>query len=199
MIESKRRMRFGRGEACKTGDLLGRSDSRKKDLCAEEDVVEIAGSNEVFAKEQTDKNMHLDFSRFPLKTSRYEYPRLGRVPATYYRSKIVDMSIREKNDKVILDVKYDLVDSYGRVYYIVQSYPADSQPYHRFAEALAAAGISKNANADAGLGVEEIIEIDYISKNSDLGSIVNRRPYITSSANDKDEDDEDDVLLDDDD
>lgn len=197
MIESKRRMHLGRGEACKTGNLLGRSNSRIKDLLAEEAAVEAAESTEVTYKELTDKNAHLDFSRFPLKTSKYEHPRIGRVPATYYHSKIVDMSIREKNEKVILDVKYDLVDSYGRVYYIVQSYPAGSQHFHRFAEALTAAGVSKDANADAGIGVEEIIEIDYISKNSDLGSIVNRKPYTTPSANDEDEE-EDDLQLDDD-
>jgi hypothetical protein len=166
-----------------------------KDLLAE-DVVEAAESAQVINEVQTNKNTRLDFSGFPLKASKYEYPRIGRVPATYYHSKIVDMSIRKKNDKIILDVHYDLEDSYGRLYYIVQSYPADSQPYRRFAEALGAAGVSGDVYADAGIGVEEIIELDYISKSSDLGSIVNRRPYTKSSADDEDED-EDDVLLED--
>lgn len=170
------------------GSWSPRSGSTKmKDLLAE-DAVETTETAKVISKEQTSKDTQLDFSRFPLKTSRYEHPRIGRVPATYYHSKIVGMSIREKNDKVILDVKYDLVDCYGRVYYIVQSYPADSQPYRRFAEALEAAGVSCDANADAGIGVEEIIELDYVSKSSDLGSIVNRRPYTTPSADDENED-----------
>lgn len=197
MLKTRRSMVSGRSDDHKNVSPLGRSNSRMKELLAEEDLADVNADKKITNAQKKGKVNHLGFDTFVVKTNRYEYPRIGKVPATYYHSKIVDMNVREKNGKAILDVHYDLEDSYGRVYHIVQSYPAESQPYHRFADALVAAGVPENAKVNAGIGVEEIIEIDYISKSSDLGSIVNRKPYTpTEPADDDiDLDDEDDDFL----
>ena len=198
MLKTRRSMVSGRGDDHKTGSPLGRNNSRMKELLAEEDLADSNTDIEITNEQKKGDVNHLSFDNFIVKTNRYEYPRIGRVPATYYHSKIVDMSVRKKNDKAILDIKYDLEDSYGRVYHIIQSYPAESQPYHRLADALAAAGVPEDAKVNAGIGVEEIIELDYLSKTHDLGSIVNRRPYTGPSVDDQDHEEADDILLDDD-
>ena len=195
MSDLRRRPTLGRRNNPRTGSLRA-PDSKLKDL------LDVNDASTEALQTLNKQSVGLNFSRFVVRTNHYEYPRIGKVPATYYHSKIVAMSVREKNGKLILDVHYDLEDSYGRVYHIVQSYPADSQPYRRLADALAAAGVPEGATADAGVGTEEIVELDYVNKDSDLGSIVNRRPYTVPTSDDEDEDadqDEDDMLLEDDD
>ncbi|MBR5570266.1 MAG: hypothetical protein IKW10_05150 [Oscillospiraceae bacterium] len=79
------------------------------------------------------------------------------------------MQVRAKNDKKILDVFYDLEDSYGRKFYIKQSYPEDSQPFQNLATALAAAGVPDGSTVDKAIGTVEILELDFITPNSDFG------------------------------
>ena len=86
---------------------------------------------------------------------------------------------------------YDIEDRYGRQYHILQSYPAGSRPFKQLAAALAAAGVPNGATADAGIGVCEVINLDYVSKKSDFGSIIERKPYVASpDSEDQEEDDE---------
>ena len=138
------------------------------------------------------------FDSFVVMTSKYDYPRLGKVPAIKYLSTIADMKVRKKNDKKILDVFYDLQDNYGRLFYILQSYPEGSQPFKRLSTALAAAGVPKGATVDAGIGITELITIDYRSKDSEFGSIVAREPYpVTPDDSDQDDEEFDADILED--
>lgn len=193
MSELKKRPTLGRRNDPRPGGLLA-SGSKRKELLSDEDPVENAEP----VIEQKRSGEILDFSEFTIAVSKYEYPRLGKIPAATFFSTIADMKVRTKEGRQILDVFYDLEDRYGQEYHILQSYPAGSQPFRMLAAALAAAGIPKGATADAGIGVCEFVTIDYVSKNSELGSIVERQPYVAPPPADEDED-EDDLLLDEDD
>jgi hypothetical protein len=179
----------------KSNRPLGR-ESKIKDLLSDEETIDTTKS----AQEQLNSSEKLDFSKFIITANRYDYPRLGKVPAITYYSTIADMKIREKDGKTILDVYYDLQDSWGRTFYIIQSYPEGSQPFRRLGAALAAAGVPNGATADAGIGVVEIITLDYPSNSSELGSIVERKPYVPSSVDAEEDlaegDDFDDFLPD---
>lgn len=165
------------------------SSSRIKNLLAEEDVVESTVARKVASTQKTSSKAPLGFGNFVVKPRCYDYPRVGSVPATRYYSTIANMKVREraKDGKVVLDVFYDLEDVYGQKFNIIQTYSADSQAFKRLVMALSAAGVPNGATVDAGIGTEEIIEVDYITPNSDMGSIVNRRPYTAPSADDEDE------------
>ena len=188
MNSTRNRATLGhRNDRSGNGQLSG---SKRKELLADEDapVAETAHN----AQKATDSV----FSKFVVHANRYDYPRLGKVPAAVFYSKIADMRVREKNGEAILDVYYDIEDCYGQLFYIVQSYWADSQHYQRFAAALAAAGVPDDATADAGIGVTEMIRIDYVSKKTNVGSIVERKPYTVPPAAD-DDTEFDDFCLDD--
>ena len=63
---------------------------------------------------------------------------------------------------------------------------------------MAAAGVSSGETADAGIGTCEIINLDYVSKKTDFGSIIERKPYVAPPEPDaQDEEDDDDYLTDD--
>ena len=195
IVETKRGLSPRRNDDRKTSAPMNRG-SKLRELLADEEVE----SSEVVGMKQGNRDKKLDFSSFVVKSNKYDYPRMGQVPATYYRSVIADMQVREKNGVEILDVYYDLEDRYGREYHILQSYPAGSRPFRQLADALAAAGVSSGETADAGIGACEIISLDYVSQKSDFGSIVERKPYVAPpEPDDQDEDDEDgDYLTDED-
>ena len=177
----------------KTGGLLGRTSRRSRDLLADDPVV----ASDPVEVQKFSKNKSVSFSDFVIRSTPYDYPRIGKVPATRYRSTIADMQVRVKNDKKILDVFYDLEDSYGRKFYIKQSYPEDSQPFQNLATALAAAGVPDGSTVDKAIGTVEILELDFITPNSDFGSIVARKPYVAPPDTQDEEDDADDYLEDD--
>ena len=168
------------------GGLLGRTSRRSRDLLADEPAAASASAEE----QMPSKTKKSAFGNFVICPTLYDYPRIGQVPATYYRSVIADMNVREKDGKEILDVCYDIEDRYGREYHILQSYPAGSRPFRQLADALAAAGVASGETADAGIGVCEIINLDYVSKKSDFGSIVERKPYVAPPDTQDEEDDE---------
>lgn len=159
------------------------SSSRIKNLLAE-DGVESTVTRKVASTQKTSSNAPLGFGNFVVKASCYDYPRIGKVPAIRYHSTISDMKVRKraKDGQMVLDVFYDLEDAYGRKFNIIQTYSAGSQAFQRLVTALSAAGVPEGATVDAGIGTEEIIEIDYITPDSDMGSIVERKPYINSST-----------------
>ena len=168
--------------------------SRNKNLLAEEDCVETTATHKVTSTQKTSSNAPLGFGNFIVKPTGYEYPRIGKVPAVRYHSTIADMKVRKraKDNQLVLDVFYDLEDAYGRKFNIIQTYSAGSQAFQRLVTALSAAGVPDGATVDAGIGTEEILEIDYITPNSDMGSIVERKPYINSSATKVDENEAED-------
>lgn len=190
MIESKKRSTLGRNSSPTKVASASRG-SKLRELLSDEEETESITTN------QSGNDKPMSFSSFVLQTYEYDYPRMGRVPATYYRSVIADMQVREKDGREILDVCYDIEDQYGREYHILQSYPAGSRPFKQLAAALIAAGVPSGETVDAGIGVCEIINLDYVSKKSDFGSIVERKPYVVPP--DDEDQEENDVLADDDD
>lgn len=185
MTESKKRSTLGRNSSPRSTSM--KSGSKLKELLAEDEGTECS---EAVGMKQPHTEEKASFASFVVKTCEYDYPRAGVIPATYYYSVIADMQVREKDGREILDVCYDIQDCYGREYHILQSYPADSRPFKQLAAALVAAGVPNGATVDAGIGVCEVINLDYVSKNSDFGSIIERRPYVAPAvSDDQDEDD----------
>ena len=168
-----------------TGGLSDRTSIRSRNLLADESVVASAPAE----VQKLRKDKSVSFSDFVIRSTPYDYPRIGKVPATRYRSTIADMQVRVKNDKKILDVFYDLEDVYGQKYYIKQSYPEGSQPFQNLASALAAAGVPDGSTVDKAIGTVEILEVDYKTADSDFGYIGERRPYV-APPNTQDEDDD---------
>lgn len=200
MVQNSRKgMLSGRNGSRKPSAIMNRG-SKLNELLADEEVVK---SSEAGSMKQRGNDKKASFANFVINAFEYDYPRIGQVPATYYRSVIADMQVRDKEGKEILDVCYDIEDQYGREYHILQSYPMDSRPFKQLAAALLAAGVPRGETANAGIGVCEIINLDYVSKNSDFGSIVERKPYVcTSTAEDEDTDEDEefsDFLPDDED
>lgn len=175
-----------------------RGSNAKKLLGSEED--EIA---EHEALEQAQNNIvgtSDDWACFHVKSNRYEYPREKSVPADMYFSTIVRMEIRRKDGKRILDVFYDFEDRKCDIHHVLQSYPEGSLPFQRLANALAAAGVDDDRPASDGVGVTEIVRLDYVSRNSGIGSIVERKPYVLPPEEELEEEDQEliDRLSDDD-
>lgn len=193
MIESKKRSSLGRNSSPGMSTSM-KSGSKLKELLAEDEATE---SSEAVSMKHRGTDVKASFSNFVVKTCEYDYPRIGQVPADFYYSVIADMQVREKDGREILDVCYDIEDRYGREYHILQSYPAGSRPFKQLATALVAAGVPNGATVDAGIGVCEIINLDYVSKKSDFGSIIERRPYVAPSGYDDQE--ESDELVEEDD
>ena len=193
MIDRRKRVTLGRNSSPHMSASANRG-SKLKDLLSDEEVAE---TSEKSSMNHGGNDKKRSFANFVVHTNEYDYPRMGQVPATYYRSVIADMQVREKDGKEILDVCYDIEDQYGREYHIMQSYPAGSRPFKQLAAALIAAGVTKGETVDAGIGVCEIINLDYVSKKSDFGSIIERKPYVVPPDNNEKE--EEDMLADEDD
>lgn len=183
-----------RGER-KTGGLLARTSQAKKLLADEETVdppITMANqqhtvSNPVDSQDLLDKLL-IDYDD-------YDYPREEKVPAGWYFSTITEIKAREKDDRVIVDIGYTLEDRYGAIRYIRQSYPVGSQPYNALSKALVAAGLKKRQKITAAGGTTEMVRVDYVSKRSDIGSIVERKPYELPPEEEPDADDEYDDFL----
>ena len=186
---------LGRTNGRKTGNAPWSRNSQVHKLLAEEEdntsEVKI-DSQQTAAADPVDLQSLL--SKLTIDFDEYAYPREKTVPADCYFSTIMAMSVRIKEDKVILDVDYDLEDRYGAIRHIRQSYPVGSQPYKMLSKALAAAGLEKGQQITDAVGTTEMLRVDYISKNSDLGSIVERKPYVIPP---EDDDSEYDNFLDD--
>ena len=140
---------------------------------------------------QEDSALSLD--EFVITEDIFEYPREDRVPPGYYACELQHVEPRFKNGKKILDVGYELIDRKGEAYYILQSYPLGSQPYKALCRALIAAGVKPGSNMKTAIGVREAVELAYVSKYADIGSIIRRLPEREINL-----DDEDDMPLDDD-
>lgn len=140
-------------------------------------------------------------------TSNFDFPRKEKVPAGYYIAEIVDVAIRSKaargsnEEKVLLDVSYVLegfdVKNDGLIYHIKQSYPAGTVHLRNFFTAMGNAGANIHTDPKNLVGIKEKIHLAYESDYSDIGSIVERVPYVgTPPTDDLDEDydylDEDD-------
>ena len=186
---------LGRTNSRKTGSSAWSRNSQVKNLLAEEneDTRDAKiDTQQILAAEPVDLQALL--SKLTIDYDEYAYPREKTVPADCYFSTIVAMSVRIKEDKVILDVDYDLEDRYGAIRHIRQSYPVGSQPYKALSKALVAAGLRKDQKISDAIGTTEMLRVDYVSKNSDLGSIVERKPYVIPP---EDDDSEFDDCLDD--
>lgn len=124
----------------------------------------------------------LTLEDFIIEEEIFEYPMLDTVPAGVYASKIEKMEPRLKGDKRILDVCYKITDRNGKTYLIKQSYPDGSKHMHDFSRAMIAAGVKAGSTMKAAIGVREVIELDYVSRNSDFGSIIRRIPETATTA-----------------
>lgn len=139
----------------------------------------------------------IKLENFVITDDKYDFPREEKVPAGYYLSEIIRLEPRRKNGVAILDVCYDLWANDGNVYHIRQSYPDGSIPMKKFHQALIAAGIRPGPNMKDAIGIEEKVHFAYWSDRSDIGSIVERLPYI--EPNDTEDAEDDDDYLDEDD
>ena len=139
----------------------------------------------------------LALESFIIEEEIYEYPMVDTVPAGVYGSEIKRMEPRMKGDKRILDACYEITDRNGEVYFIKQSYPEGSRPMRDFSRAMIAAGVKAGSNMKAVIGVREVIELAYVSRNSDFGSIIRRIPETATIAYQKEAEmdaDYDDIL-----
>ena len=139
----------------------------------------------------------LALESFIIEEEIYEYPMVDTVPAGVYGSEIKRMEPRIKGDKRILDACYEITDRNGEVYFIKQSYPEGSRPMRDFSRAMIAAGVKAGSNMKAVIGVREVIELAYVSRNSDFGSIIRRIPETATIAYQKEAEmdaDYDDIL-----
>lgn len=134
----------------------------------------------------------LTLESFIIEEEIFEYPMLDTVPAGVYASEIKKMEPRLKGDKRILDVCYEIIDRTGEAYFIKQSYPDGSRPMRDFSRAMIAAGVKAGSNMKAAIGVREVIELGYVSRNSDFGSIIRRIPETATIAYQKAAEMEDD-------
>lgn len=131
----------------------------------------------------------------------YRYPREGEVPAGYYVSVIDSIEVREKNGKTLLDVCYEIegcdYQNRGKVFRIKQTYPLGSDHATDFFDAIVAAGVKPGPNLKDAIGVTEWIRLGYLSNKSDLGSIVERKPYRDDDVEEDDDSEFDGMLPDD--
>ena len=136
----------------------------------------------------------LTLESFIIEEEIFEYPMLDTVPAGIYGSEIKKMEPRMKGDKKILDVCYEIIDRTGEAYFIKQSYPDGSRPMRDFSRAMIAAGVKAGSTMKAAIGVREVIELAYVSQNSDFGSIIRRIPETATIAYQKAAEMEDDYV-----
>ena len=177
------------------GSPLGRTSQMKKLLSEEgDDSAPVVESNTDQIVGDNPVDLQALLSKLTIDFDEYAYPREEAVPADWYFSTIAAMSVRIKEGKVILDVDYDLEDRFGSIRHIRQSYPVGSHPYKVLSKALVAAGLKKGQQITDAAGTTEMLRVDYVSKNSDLGSIVERKPYVIPP---EDEDREFDDFLED--
>lgn len=195
MNSTRNRVTLGHKNDRKTGNAPWSRNSQVKNLLAEENEDNLDAkidSQQTVVADPVDLQALL--SQLTIDFDEYTYPREKTVPADCYFSTIVAMSARLKEGKVILDVDYELEDRYGAIRHIRQSYPVGSQPYKVLSKALVAAGLTKDQKITDAVGTTEMIRIGYVSKNSDMGSIVERKPYVIPP---EDDDSEFDDCLDD--
>jgi hypothetical protein len=182
------------------GSPLRRASQAKKLLEVDEDILDAPDSvvQEYPVSEFADCQQLL--AELVIEASEYSYPKEKYVPADTYFSTIATMEVRVKNDKIILDVGYDLEDRYGAIRHILQSYTKGSQHYKKFGAAMVAAGLKPGQPILKAIGVTEMVKIDYVAKRSDIGSIVERKPYVIPPEEELDEETQElvDRLADDD-
>lgn len=130
--------------------------------------------------------------------SDFVFPLEDKVPAGYYISEIVDVSLRTKSvgsngEKILVDVNYNLegcdYKNRGLTFKIKQSYPAGSSHLKDFLAAMTAAGANIYAGYKNFIGVREKVKLAYTSDYSDIGCIDNRVPYVATPPVDDVEDD----------
>lgn len=128
---------------------------------------------------------------FIIEADEYEYPVEERVPSGYYFSEIKKLEARIKNDKVVLDASYEICPTLGSdVYHIKQTYPEGSKPLRDFYKAMVKAGVKPGPNLKDAIGIREIIVLSYVSEKSDFGSIVRRKPDLTTTGSQNDDPEE---------
>lgn len=150
--------------------------SKVRDLLSEDKAAEAKNTvvNQVSVGSGED-DLEKYWKLFAVPACKYEYPREDKVPGGYYYAEIKNMELRFKKDQVILDVGY-WFENYTGIYYVLQSYPAGSIPFKNLRAAIAAAGIDASTNIRKAIGMSEQVCLAYISKHSDIGSIIDRMP-----------------------
>ena len=127
-----------------------------------------------------------------IRADDYRYPVEEQVPSGYFFSEVARVSVRRKGEKDMVDVCYD-IEGYdngnrGQRYRIKQTYPVGSEYLQAFFNAMAAAGVVDVSIKEA-VGVRERILLAYVSKTSEIGSIIKRCPdKVSASAQDDDSD-----------
>lgn len=139
-----------------------------------------------------EENTGLRLEDFVIVADEFEYPLEENIPGGYYVSEIKKIEPRVKNEKILLDVSYELISKTGDVYYIKQTYPKDSKPLLDLYRALVAAGVKPGPNLRDAIGVREVVALAYVSKTSEFGSIIKRIPKAEPVVENDEFDDEDD-------
>lgn len=103
----------------------------------------------------------------------YDFPYADTVPAGGYIATIIDIIDSEtKKKKQAIDILYDLEDSDGSVYNILERYPIKSTYIITLTKKLKAEGFVKNHLAEAIGAVEDIV-IAYADDDA-IGEITSR-------------------------
>ena len=151
--------------------------SKIKELLSEDETTKakttVANQDPVVSNEE-DLEKYWELFAGPVSI-KYEHPYEDKVPAGIYYSEIKKMEIRKKGDQVLLDVGYWIENAKG-IHHILQSYPLGSMPFVKLRAAIDAAGINVEKNIRAAIGMSEKIRLAYVSKYSDIGSIIERIP-----------------------
>ena len=169
----------------------------KADLLLSEDENNQKQTTKVnqLAVVSNEDDMEACWKLFAVPAPKYEYPVEEKVPGGVYFAEIKQMEIRRKGDQVILDVGYQ-IKNYKGIFRILQSYPAGSMPFKKLRKAIADAGIDAASDIRVAVGMSEKIVLAYVSKHSDIGSIIDRTPW--KDPNSTDEEPGDTVTQDDD-
>lgn len=106
----------------------------------------------------------------------YAFAKIKVVPPNRYNSKIVAMELATtKAGAEAIDALYDLTASDGSKYHVRMRYPDGSFFLEEFLEALRAAGLPANAKLSDAVGIQEVVELDYVNDES-IGTFINRWP-----------------------
>lgn len=140
---------------------------------------------------------NLRIVRGSAKSAEYVFPKPKLIPAGQYRSQIVDIleSVTKNGDEAV-DVHYHFENG-ANIYRVKMRYPVESSHFEALCDALIDAGVPENASIKKAVGVEEMVELDYLN-GATMGSIVSRSPVISTTVEAIEDDDEYDMLDDDD-
>lgn len=145
------------------------------------------------------KSANTGFSISRRSGTSYALPRAKVVPPGVYSSivqKVSSSTTRAGDDAV--DFCYDLTDTNGKVYHVLQRYPFESTACDDLSNRLIDAGLPEGSDFADAVGLKETVAVVY-RDGSTIGSIVATSEAPEVSSDEEPEDDFDTFLEDEED